>query len=315
MSLTSFFTNKKANKILLGILFAFSVFGFTYEAKASVILPDNLRDPGVPVTCGELAFGGTYTLTQNITGATSTCFIISTDGVTINGAGLSVTASGTVPLAIDARAYNTPGLTSSGLQDGANGYNNTIITNLTLNGFTAGLNSSGNNDTDGNGVNGGYGGLGGDILVDSSSVGSIYSNGGNTTLSYGNSGGNITIYSANLDISNSTFSVAAGNGTTGVGSPGGLFINYTGTFTHVNTFVSALSYFNINGTDTGYYPGGTWPIFPGTISTCGTLMGNSTSTNLYTLSGNIGSTSSPLTTSCFTLVSNNITIDGAGFKV
>ncbi len=308
------FSTKTSYRLFLVSLFAFSFLLFTPHAEASVILPDYLRAL-TPVGCGELAAPGTYTLSQDITSATTTCLIISSDGVTIDGAGHSITTtSASTSLAIEARAYTTPGNIASGLSNGANGYTNTIISNLTINGFTVGYNSSGNTDSGGIGASGGYGGTGGDVLVENSNLGSIYSNGGNTsTFGYGGAGGNITMLGINVDVSNSTLSVAPGTGTTGQGPAGGFFLTYSGTFTHNNLTLSALSFFTENGASKGAYVGGTWPLTTTTpITACGTLLTSGT----YTLANDIGSISSPVSTSsCFVINSPNITIDGQGHSV
>ena len=55
------------------------------------------------------------------------------------------------------------------------------------------------------------------------------------------------------------------------------------------------------------YVGGTWPMFPGSISSCGTLFGSGT----YTLTQDI----TDITGTCFTVGSNNITIEGDGHSI
>jgi len=80
-------------------------------------------DPTISA-CGTLSSAGTYTFNQSIVGA-ATCLTITSNNVTIDGAGYSLNYSGT----------STYGITT-------NGYNNTIIKNLKITGLTT---SSGGN--------------------------------------------------------------------------------------------------------------------------------------------------------------------------
>ena len=291
-----------SNKLIfsLGIFFVFLTILFPHTSKAEALLAGNIS------TCGELIESGTYTLTQNVTtSGTSTCFTISADNITINGAGFSITGTGTTSIAIDARARD--GGPTSNLTEGSNGYTNLLISNLTITGFTTGINTSGNSDTTGTGVKSGNGGDGGDVAIYYSTVGSITSQGGNsTTKSYGGTGGNVFFEDINLNISNSAISLEGGTGTVGRYTDGGLDLNYTGTLTKTNVSFSPLSFLNDNGTSYTTYAGGTWPILPGTISTCGTLYGPGT----FTLSQNVTSTST-----CFIIASNSVTIDGNGYSI
>jgi hypothetical protein len=211
---------------------------------ADVLLPGNIN------TCGELAISGTYTLTTDISNGASTCLTISSDNVTI--VGNNHTISGTGDTAIDGRAR-----TSGNLTEGAHGYTNLIINDLIITGYTAGINISGNSDTSGTGINNGYGGDGGDISIYYSKVGSVITQGGNSSSkSTGGQGGNIMFTDTDLDISNSTLTTTAGTGTTGRNTDGGLDLNYTGTITKTNLTLSSLSFFNDNDTQYGVYAGG-----------------------------------------------------------
>jgi len=180
-------------------------------------------------TCGEMLLPGTYTLDNDIT-STTTCFIISRDGVEIEGNGHTITASGTVPLAIDARNYISP--------DGGNGYTNTILSNINFTGFTTLIDASGNTSTSS------YAGQGGDIYL--YYVGATSTNittlGGTTTATgYGGLGGNISITDTALDLSSTTISTTGGVGTTGTNTAGGLSLTYT-SITHDNITLSPLNY-------------------------------------------------------------------------
>ena len=294
---------------VFGITLAIAFTILVPSVKAEVQLPDSLRG-NTPLTCGELSSPGTYTLSENISGVTGTCFTVSSDGVTIDGAGFSVTSSSTVPVAIDARRYDSIG---GSLTNGADGYSSLIVNNITFSGFTVGVNASGNADTNGSGLNSGYGGAGGDVAIFYSNLGSVISNGGDTTSKgYGGKGGTITYNDTNLDISNRNISILGGMGTIGREVSGGLSLTYTGTLTTINVTLSALSYLTINGSVSySPYPGGTWPILPGTISSCGTLLGPGT----FTLTADIGSVSNPITGSCFAILSDNVTINGNGHTI
>jgi photosystem II stability/assembly factor-like uncharacterized protein len=280
----------------LSLLFGFAF--FAHDAFAAVL------PPGSVSSCGELAAPGTYTLTANLVAVgTSSCFIVSSDGVTIDGAGHSI--SGTGSWGIDARAYNSGNVV---LKSGANGFTNLLVNELTVAGFSGGINASGNSDLTGTGSNAGYGGDGGDVEVLYSTVGSVSSNGGaSVTQPYGGIGGNLIFTGDNLNLSGSSLSVLAGAGTTGRNTDGGLDVNYAGAINHAGVALSSLSFFNENSVVYGAYAGGTWPIAPGTISSCGTLLGSGT----YTLSQNL----SGISGTCFTLASNNITINGAGYSI
>ncbi len=121
-------------------IFFVSIFLFSpLTTEASVLLPGNIS------MCGELAVPGTYTLTGNIAdNGTTTCFMISSDNVVIEGGGFTIT--GSAPLAIDGR----------GISEGQHGYTNLIINDLSFLGYETGINLSGADDLSGNGVNNGY---------------------------------------------------------------------------------------------------------------------------------------------------------------
>jgi len=284
------------NKIILslGIFFAFTI--LPQFSLADVLLPGEID------TCGELAISGTYTLTVDINTGNNTCFTISSDNVIINGTGH--TLAGSAAVAIDARARSGEG---TALVEGGNAYTNLVVNDITLTGYTTGINISGNPDTTGSGVNNGYAGDAGDVAIFYSKVGSILADGGASTYTtFGGLGGNITFTDTNLDISNSTLSTLGGRGSVGSNTNGGLDLNYSGTITKNNVSLSALSFFNDNATEYGIYPGGSWPITPGEVSTCGTLYGPGTFTLTQSLTSN---------STCFYLFSNNVTLNGAGYSI
>jgi len=346
------------------------------HAQAAVL------DPSLPVTtCGEIASAGTYTLSGDFNAdasldANGTCFIVDQIGgtVTIDGASSTVSAT-SGGLAIDARAYNTPGDTTSGFLDGGDVSGTTLVVqNITFSGFSGGINASGDGDTDGNGQlqgnggsaasitvtnsdlgsitadggngnNGNYnGGAPGNITVTSSVVGNlsasgggsngsgsnVSANGGTITISdstignlvanggssvfgtNGGSGGSIILNSSgDLDLSGKTISVAGGTGDTNDGYSNGangtFTINYSGTLTTTGATLSALSDLSVNSNDFGSYVGGVFPLFPGTISSCGPIITSGT----YTLGTDISGVSG----TCFTVEADGVTIDGAGYTI
>jgi len=298
---------KKGGILLLGVLFSFSLLLLPHTTEAAMLTPGNIA------TCGELGISGEYILTADLTtSGTSTCFSISSDNVTINGNGHSITGNGTNngSIAIDARAR--VGGPSGILDEGMNGYTNLIIANLNITNFTTGIDTSGNNNTTGVSVRAGNGGDGGDIAVSTSTVGSIYAMGGNsTTVGYGGTGGNVYITNNNLDISNGTIDLRGGTGTTGRNTDGGLTLSYTGALTRTNLVLSPLAFLKDNATTYTNYIGGTWPVAPSTISSCGTLATPGT----YVLSSDIGSIESPITSTCFTIGADDVTIDGGGHTI
>ena len=291
---------KKSNikKYFYILSFSFLVFS-PLSIKAAVLFPGNIS------TCGELAAPGTYTLTQNVSGGDNACFVLGSDNITINGGGFVVSGTGTTSPAIDARV-RTGGPTGP-LTEGANAYTNLIINDLNISGYTIGLNISGNNDLTGNGINNGYAGDAGDTAIYYSYIGSITADGGqSSTKTYGGLAGNVFFTDTDLNISNSIISLLGGMGTINRNTHGVFDLNYSGTLTKTNLILSTLSSLNDNANTYPTYPGGSWPITPGDISTCGTLMGPGT----FTLTQSVTSSST-----CFYVYSNNVTIDGDGYSV
>ena len=297
------FTNKISKEVsIFFVLMSFVFLSFLNPniTEAAVLSPGNIS------SCGELASPGLYTLTQSVSNGTTTCFTVSSDNVIINGGGFTVSGSGTTSVAIDARA-RTGGPTGA-LTEGSNAYTNLIVNNLNITGYATGANLSGNADSSGSGVKNGNGGDAGDVYFFFSSIGSVTAGGGNSTSkTYGGIGGNISFKNTNLDISSSTMSALGGTGTSGRNTDGGLSLTYSGTLTKTSLVLSSLSFLNDNSVNYGVYVGGTWPILPGNISTCGTLYGPGT----FTLTGNI----SGITGTCFTASTNNITLNGAGYSI
>ena len=143
----------------------------------------------------------------------------------------------------------------------------TTIQNLTVTGFMGGVNASG----------------GGSVIVSTSTTGSIL-------------GKNITI---NNPVTLANTSIASNDAGSSL-----VKISYSGVVDHTNISFSPLSSLNINGFVYTDYPGGGWPITPGSIDSCGVMM----SPGVYTLSTNI---TTSLNT-CFKLAADNITINGNG---
>ena len=230
--------------------------------------------PGTITSCGKITASGTYTLGLSLTGISGSCFVVQANNVIIDGAGFSVTAgSGNANYAITATSSSS----------GGNGYGTTTIQNINFVNFGGGVNANGNNNA------GGAGGNGGNILVSSSTLGSITSAGGSGSTS-GNGGakGNIYLSSTNLDLSNNTYTASTLN------------LSYSGTLTTTSTTLSALTHLIINTTDLGSYVGGAFPLIPGNINSCGTIYFAGT----YTLSGN--------TTSSCDISHSSVTLVGAG---
>ena len=158
--------------------------------------------PGSINSCGILDAAGTYTLSSDITGyGYSPCFLVATDGVTINGASHKVTA-----LSATSSAYAVIA-TSTG--DGANGHAVTIE-NVTFTNFIAGVNANGNDNGSGTGGNGGA------VTILNTKIGTIFSSGGNGNGGAGGNGG--TVY---VDPS-VTGAITANGGDGDVGGNGGV---------------------------------------------------------------------------------------------
>jgi hypothetical protein len=89
--MSSTFSKRIFLRVLLGVLFVFSLFGLAQDVKADVLLPGDIS------TCGELAAPGTYTLTADIdVGSTTPCMIISSNEVAIETNGFTLTGNITV---------------------------------------------------------------------------------------------------------------------------------------------------------------------------------------------------------------------------
>ena len=284
----------KLNKIFfISAIFLFAFLN-TNTVSAAVLTPGNIS------TCGELALPGTYTLTGNVSGGSDTCFDISSNGVTIDGADFSITGSSSSTPAIDARARIAgPG---SSLTNGGNAYTNLLITALSISGYETGLNISGNDSTSG------FAGDAGATEIFYSNIGDIVANGGTAGAeTYGGTGGSISITDINLNISNTTFSTLAGSGTVGFNTDGGVVLNYTEAITTMGSLFSKMNFFNENDTSYGIYPGGTFPIQPGNIDSCGTLHGPGT----FTVTQDI----SDITDTCFYIASDDVVIDGGDYSI
>lgn len=241
---------KKNIIFIVGVLFTLCLILSPNISHASMLTLGNIS------TCGELGVSGEYILTTDLTtSGTSTCFVISSDNVTINGNGHTITGAGTSSgaIAIDARA-RTAG-PNSDLSEASNGYTNLIISNLTITSFTTGVNTSGNNNTTGASVRSGNGGDGGDVAIYYATLGSITTAGGNSTTTIaGGVGGNVYITSsADLNISNNIYSLQGGIGTSNRNTDGGLTLTYAGSLTKTNVTFSPLAFLIDNATTYANY--------------------------------------------------------------
>ena len=191
---------KLLSKFFIGSFFVFAFLFLANNAKAfSALVPD---DPiNFPVTsCGEISAAGTYTLDPSFDANTldpnGNCFVVDAQQigggiVTINGNNQTVAGTGG-SFAVEARAYNTAGDTSSGLIDGGSPSATAIvIQNITFTGFNGGgVNASGNPGDS----NTQKGGNSGSISIYTSTIGSIVADGGiGFGMEDGGTGGTISI--------------------------------------------------------------------------------------------------------------------------
>ena len=252
--------------------------------------------PGVITSCGKITSSGTYTLASNLIGISGTCFSVQADNVIIEGDGYTVIA---------ANSNTSYAVTATSTVVAESAYGTTTIQNIIFSGFGGGVNASGNNAVSGN-TNGGNGG---NVLIASSTLGSILTSGGlgfgtgsrgnggqvilnNSTagnITNSGNGGSISITGTNVNISNNIYTVS-----------GTFSLAYSGTLTTSNTTLSSIQNFVIQGTDYGSFVGGAFPLVPSTITSCGSLYFAGT----YTLDSNI-------TGNCNVLRSG-VTIDGDG---
>ena len=170
-------------KILLGIFFVL-VFFFAQGTQAAILPVGDIT------TCGTLSAAGTYSLTQDITGVTDTCFIIASNSVVI-------TSTSTQHYTVTAVGGNTAyAITAtSSVANGGSAYTNSTIQNITFSGFGGGINANGNTSTNG------AGGAAGNIVVATSTLGLITSAGGNGGAGgwfIGGAGGTISITSSSI---------------------------------------------------------------------------------------------------------------------
>ena len=168
-------------KFLVGSFFVFGLF-FAQGSQAATLPVGDIS------TCGTLQAAGIYSLTQNISSVSGTCFIVTSNGVTITS---SSTAPG-APFTITAAGGNTSyaiTATSSGAA-----YGTTTIQNLTFSGFGGGgINASGNSN----------GGAGAAVVVASSTLGTATS----TSIGYintqGGGVGNVSYIGGAVSVTNS----------------------------------------------------------------------------------------------------------------
>jgi len=258
----------------------YSVTGNLNQVHTGIFSVSNLPlAPGVITSCGKITTPGTYILGSNLIGISGTCFSVQANDVTIDGDGYTVIAS-------NSNSSYAVTATSSVSADSA--YGTTTISNITFSGFGGGVNASGNNATGGN-TNGGNGG---NVVVSNSSMGAILTSAGlgfgsgvvgngarvevtdSTTGNITNSGtgGVILLSGNNLNISNNIYTAS-----------GAFSVSYTGTLTTTNTTLSAVSNFSVQGTNYGSFIGGGFPLYPSTITSCGSLYFAGT----YTLGTNV----------------------------
>jgi hypothetical protein len=237
--------------------------------------------PGNISSCGVITNSGTYTLTTNV--SFGTCFYVRANGVTINGAGYTVTGN------IEAGGGSE--------QDGRN----VTFTNINIVGE---INASGGSDDNGDG-----GQNGGNITMSTSTVSSIVSNGSGDNGAGGGSGGNITLSNfGTLNISGTNIQAFGGSDAgNGEGAHGTLSLNYGTLVTNGSTYFYQLSAIVLNGSNQGPFAGGVYnPLYPGNISSCGQIM----TFGVYTLTSDISGDGS-----CLRIKADNVTINGAGYTV
>jgi hypothetical protein len=245
----------------------------------------NPLSPGNISSCGTISTSGTYTLTSNVTNG-GTCFIIQTNGVTINGAGYTVTGS------IDG---------SGGSEQ--NGRNFTL-SNITMTTGIVYSNGGADDDVDG-------GSNGGNITISSSTVPGISSQGStdNSGVNPSGNGGTITLTNVGtLNISGVNIYASGGvDSGGGSGSDGALYLNYGTLVTNISTNFSSLSDLQLNNVSQGSWPGGAYnPLFPGNISSCGFIA----TSGVYNLTSSIGTGGD-----CIVIRASGVTINGGGFTV
>ena len=187
--------------IALSFAFVCAFFALgSHNAQASTLPVGDIS------TCGTLAAAGTYSVTQNISGVAGTCFIITSNGVTITS---SSTAPST-PFTITAAGGNVSyAITATSSVAGGSAYGTTTIQNLTFTSFNSGgINANGNATTSNTA------GSGGNIFISSSTLGIITATGGiGSGSGAGGAGGSLTI-------NNSTVTTIATSGGGGGGSFG-----------------------------------------------------------------------------------------------
>ena len=164
---------------------------------------------GTITSCGTITTSGTYTLNSDLSEISGPCFIIIADGVTINGAGYTITAS------TSNNSYAI--VATSSTSNGGSAYNNITVENITLSGFAGGIDANGNDGTS-------SGGNGGSVIVSSSTMVSITANGGNTSSGTGGNGGSITLSGTNMDLVGKSITTTKGSGTSS-GTDGTVQVN------------------------------------------------------------------------------------------
>ncbi|MDD5165334.1 MAG: hypothetical protein PHG25_02240 [Candidatus Pacebacteria bacterium] len=262
---------------------SFSITGFLshilFGSYSSPTLP---LSSGTITSCGKITAPGTYTLSSNLNGISGTCFVIAANGVTIDGNGYTVTArGGNVSYAITA---------TSSVANGGSAYSGLTIQNITFTNFAAGINASGNNGTT-------LGGNGGNIVIASSSLGSLVTSGGTASSGTGGNGGNIGISGSNLDLVGKTIVATRGSGSP-AGTSGGITVAgsvlvssgqvWTGddsTWAGTRTWSFIGTAYNV-GTTTGTTTFSSSGYNAGTVVGDAMFLGYTASSNIVTISGN-----------------------------
>ncbi len=200
--------------------------------------------PGIISSCGVLdTENGTYTLDTSTDAQNyffnykyDTCFIVRANGVTINGANMTVRTSSNSSSSIAVLATSTPS------QDGTyNAFTNLTINNIRFAGFAYAANADGTDNPSGAGGNGGV-----VSFATSTLNANILADGGNGSADGGN-GGSISIVNVNTRgfTASTTLSVNGGNSTScGNGGNAGT----------VNTFHSSYNIVSVlagNGSNSG----------------------------------------------------------------
>ncbi len=174
--------------------------------------------PGTISSCGVLdTENGTYTLSTSLDAQNyffnykyDTCFIVRANGITINGANMTVRTQSDSSSSFAILATSTPSQDST-----YDAFTNLTVKNIRFAGFTYAINANGTNNVSG------AGGNGGNVTFATSTLNtSIFANGGNGTANGGNGGTIFTINTSVRGIGTSTVLSANGGNSTSCGNGG-----------------------------------------------------------------------------------------------